>query len=113
ADGRTIVLKQTVVLLAEKGAQNSVLAGIASALPRVNGPQSQPPLLPTLFPAKGLVPGSMRYGLGPEGFSVGTGALANSSLGWEKSAEGARANYSDKRGDELLTMMLYPTPQIA
>jgi hypothetical protein len=113
ADGRTIVLKQTVVLIAEQGAESSVLAGVASALPRVSGPRSQAPLLPTFFPAKGLVVGSLRYALGPASYSAMGGTLDAAKLGWEKSAEAAIADYSDRRGRETVTLLLYPTPQIA
>lgn len=112
-DGRTIVLKQTVVLIAEQGSENSVVAGVTSALPRVSGPRSQAPLLPTFFPAKGLVAGSLRYALGPASYAAMGGTLNAAKLGWEKSAEAAMADYSDRRGKETVTLLLYPTPQIA
>jgi len=112
-DGRTVVLKQTVVLLAEPGAENAVLAGVTGALPKVSGPRSQAPLLPTFFPAKGLVVGSLRYALGPASYTAMGGTLDAATLGWEKSAEAAIADYSDKRGKETVTLLLYPTPQIA
>ncbi len=113
ADGRTIVLKQTVVLIAQPGAENAVLAGIASALPKVSGPRSQAPLLPTFFPAKGLAAGSLRYALGPASYATMGGTLDAAKLGWEKSAEAAMADYADRRGKETVTLLLYPTPQIA
>jgi hypothetical protein len=89
------------------------LARLASAMPKVSGPRSQPPLLPTFFPAKGLVPDSIRYALGPTSYSAEGGTLAARQLGWEKSAEAVTAVYADKRGKETLTLLLYPTPQIA
>jgi hypothetical protein len=69
--------------------------------------------LPTFFPAKGLVQGSLHYALGPVSYSAMGGTLLAGELGWEKSAEAAIAEYSDKRGRETLTLLLYPTPQIA
>jgi hypothetical protein len=41
------------------------------------------------------------------------GTLPVAQLGWEKSAEAVTAQYVDKRGKETLTLLLYPTPQIA
>jgi hypothetical protein len=39
--------------------------------------------------------------------------LLAQSLGWDKSAEAVTAKYSDRRGQETLTVLLYPTPAIA
>lgn len=89
------------------------LKKLADAMPKVSGPKSQQPLLPTFFPAKGMVSGSVRYVVGPQSYSVIGGTLDARKLGWEKSAEAALAEYTDRRGKETLTLLLYPTPQIA
>jgi hypothetical protein len=86
---------------------------LAAELPKVGGPRSQAPLLLTFFPTKGFVPGSLRYALGPVSYAAMGGTLEATKLGWEKSAEAAIAEYADKRGKETLTLLLYPTPQIA
>jgi hypothetical protein len=86
---------------------------LSGMLPKVGGPRSQPPLLPTFLPAKGLAPASVRYAVGPQGYVAMGGKLAAGNLGWEKNAEVAMADYVDKRGKETLTLLLYPTPQIA
>jgi hypothetical protein len=110
---RTVFLVQTVVLIGEKGADLEMLSDIAFILPKIGGPRSQPPLLPTFFPRKGLVPSSILYAQGPMGYAAMGGTLTPAQLGWEKSAEAATAEYSDRRGKETLTLLLYPTPQIA
>ena len=112
-DGRTIVLAGTVVLIAEKDASQGTAKEIVSALPKIGGSRSQPPLLPRSLPAKGLVAGSVRYALGPAGYAAAGGALPGDKLGWEKSGEAVTAEYADRRGKESLTLLLYPTPQIA
>lgn len=112
-DGRTIALKQTVVLLADSNADKATLVALSKELPRIGGPRSQPPLMLTWVARKGLVPGSVRYALGPAGYAAIGGQLQAGNLGWEKSAEAVVAQYSDNRGRETLTMLLYPTPQIA
>ncbi len=91
----------------------SDLTKLANTLPKIGGPRSQPPLLPTFFPAKGLATDSLRYALGPASYAAMGGMFAAGQLGWEKSAEAALATYADKRGKETLTLLLYPTPQIA
>jgi hypothetical protein len=112
-DGRTIVLAHTVVLVAEKSADDGTLMHLIAGLPKVSGPRNQPPLLPTLLPSKGIVLHSPRYAIGPESYAAMGGTLPVAQLGWEKSAEAVTAQYADKRGKETLTLLLYPTPQIA
>ena len=91
----------------------SGLGKLADAMPKIGGSKAQPALLPTFFPVKGLVRESLRYATGPVSYTAMGGTLAPAQLGWEKSAEAAMAEYADKRGKELLTLLLYPTPQIA
>jgi hypothetical protein len=66
--------------------------------------------LPTLLPGKGLDTDSVKYALGPVGYQAMGGALPAGIVGFDKSAETVTAKY--KGGGEL-TMLLYPTPQIA
>ncbi len=89
------------------------LKPLAEGLPKVFGNTGVAPLLPSLAPERGLVAGSMRYALGPATYAAEGGVLPAHSLGWEKSAEAVTAQYSDKRGSETLTLLLYPTPMIA
>ena len=55
----------------------------------------------------------MRYALGPESYAAEGGVLPANSLGWDKSAEAVTANYDEKHGHETVTLLIYPTPQIA
>jgi hypothetical protein len=107
-EGTTIVLAHAAT--AADVPQLKLLAGM---LPKVSGSKNQPPLLPTFAPAKGLVDGSVRYALGPAAYEAEGGTLPAAQLGWDKSAEAVTAQYADKRGKETLTLLLYPTPQIA
>ncbi len=80
------------------------------ALPKIGGPKGAAPLLPTLVPVKGLEQGSVRYALGPVSYAAEGGVLPAEILGWDKSGEVVTAKYS---GGGVLTLLLYPTPQIA
>ncbi len=107
--GSTLVLAYPV----EGAGDVKELKALAEVLPKVPGNKGVAPLLPTLAPAEGVVPGSLRYALGPESYAIEGGVLPMHSLAWDKSAEAVTALYSDKRGKETLTVLLYPTPNIA
>ncbi len=79
-------------------------------LPKVGGTAGIAPLLPSLLPAKGLDTESVRYALGPVGYGATGGVLPAGSAGFDKSAETVTAKY---KGQGILTLALYPTPQIA
>jgi hypothetical protein len=80
------------------------------ALPKIGGPKGAAPLLPTLVPAKGLQAGTVRYALGPVSYAAEGGVLPAEILGWDKSGEVVTAKYA---GGGVVTLLLYPTPQIA
>lgn len=104
----------TLVLASPAGALDlPALKDLAKALPKVTGSRGVAPLLPSLAPAENLVPGSLRYALGPATYAAEGGVLPANSLGWDKSAEAVTAGYDLKKGHETLTLLLYPTPQIA
>ena len=106
--GSSVVLVNGVT-----GQDIATLKPLALGLPKVPGNKGVAPLLPTLVPAAGYVPASLRYALGPETYSAEGGVLPTRSVGWEKNVEAVTAQYADKRGKETLTVLLYPTPAIA
>jgi hypothetical protein len=91
----------------------SLLAEMETGLPKVFGRKSLPPLLPTLFPKPGYDEAGLRYALGPVGYKAMGGVLPAEILGWDKSAEVGIAQYSGQTGHGMLTLLMYPTPQIA
>jgi hypothetical protein len=88
----------------------ALLQGIEARLPKVAGPKGLPPLLPTYLPEKGLERETVKYALGPVSYQSMGGILPGSILGFDKAAEAVTAKYP---GKGMLTMLLYPTPQIA
>jgi len=79
-------------------------------LPRASGNSGLLPLLPTMLPPKGLKSESVKYALGPTGYQAMGGMIPLEAVGFAKSAEVVTAKYS---GGGILTLVLYPTPQIA
>jgi hypothetical protein len=114
--GATLVLAQPVRLTGvgtKDEAELSDLRGLVKLLPKAMGNRGAAPLLPTLVLADGLVKGSVRYALGAESYAAEGGVLPANSLEWNKDAEAVTAQYADERGRETLTLLLYPTPEIA
>jgi len=89
------------------------LKELVKVLPKVSGSRGVAPLLPSFAPAEHLAASGIRYALGPETYAAEGGVLPANSLGWDKSAEAVTANYNEKQGKETLTLLIYPTPQIA
>ena len=69
-----------------------------------------PPRLPTYLPGQGLKRETVKYALGLAGYQAIGGVLPPEIIGFDKAAEVVTAKYE---GKGTLTMMLYPTPQIA
>jgi hypothetical protein len=114
-DGFVLFTAGSSVVLVNGATEQDIatLKPLALGLPKVPGNKGVAPLLPTLVPAAGYVPASLRYALGPETYAAEGGVLPTRSVGWEKNVEAVTAQYADKRGKETLTLLLYPTPAIA
>lgn len=110
-----LFLQGTVLALASPATDADIpaLKALADTLPKAAGNKNVPPILPTFAPARGLVNGGLRYAIGPATYAAQGGVLPANSLGWDKSAEAVTASYDDKRGKETLTLLIYPTPEIA
>jgi len=112
--GELVLLSGVSVVRFFSSARPEALAPIVRlvdvALPKVGGRRGLAPLLPTLLPTNGLEPASIRYALGPRAYASMGGILPANLLDWSKSAEALTARYT---GGGVLTLLLYPTPQIA
>jgi hypothetical protein len=112
--GEFLVLSGTTVVraTASKARPTIVeeLREMAVTLPKVGGPKGLSPLLPTYLPEKGLQADSVKYALGPLGFKAMGGVVPGEIVGFDKAAEVVMAKYA---GKGMLTLLLYPTPQIA
>ena len=88
----------------------ALLKTVQVGLPKVGGTKGLPPLLPTYLPKQGLEPDTIKYAVGPVGYQAMGAALPQEIIGFDKAAEVVTAKY---QGKGTLTMLLYPTPQIA
>ena len=91
----------------------SLLSQMETGLPKLTGRRSLAPLLPTLFPKSGYEETELRYALGPVAYKSMGGVLPPEILGWDKSVEVGIGQYNGRTGHGMLTLLMYPTPQIA
>ena len=89
------------------------LREIARQLPAVYGSSSLPPPILVSLPKAQLDPQTTHYALGPAGYAGAGGVLPPSLVKFDKGAETLTANYSLTSGVATLTLIDYPTPQIA
>lgn len=114
-DGGVVFVTGAAVAVAfpATAADLPALRALAEVMPKAVGSRALRPLLPALLPSRGLVAGSVRYTMGPRTYMAEGGVLPAAGLGWDKDAEAVTAKYTDRRGAETLTLLLYPTPAIA
>lgn len=91
----------------------SELRDLAQQLPRPVGSAAILPNLDGYLPAWHLQRSSLRYALGPQTYALGGGALPPTLVDFARGAEVVTAQYEAADGAGLLTLVGYPTPQIA
>jgi hypothetical protein len=91
----------------------SELRELASHLPVPGGNMSiAPPILSDL-PKESLDGQTTHYALGPAGYAGAGGVLPPDLVGFDRGAEAVTANYSLRSNTATLTIINYPTPQMA
>jgi hypothetical protein len=91
----------------------SALRALAAAIPRPHGTASVPPPVRGYLPTSGLEIESVHYSIGPAGYAASHAPLPESVIDFSRDAEAVTAHYHSSAGDGLLTLINYPTPQIA
>lgn len=89
------------------------LRSIAAHLPVPTGNRALAPPIMVFLPAANLDHQTTHYAEGPAGYAGGGGVLPPSLVDFDKGAETVTANYSLSSGPATLTIIEYPTPQIA
>jgi hypothetical protein len=89
------------------------LREIARQLPEPSGNHGMAPPVLADLPQHQLDPQTTHYALGAAGYVGAGGVLPAALVGFDKGAETVTANYSLASGPATLTIIDYPTPQIA
>ena len=92
----------------------SELRELAKDLPQPPSSANVAPPLPGYLPRQDLEAGLTHYSLGPEAYARSGGVLPVALVDFgSTSAEAVTANYSNRDGSGQLTLLIYPTPQLA
>jgi len=89
------------------------LRELSAALPQVAGNKNLLPTLPKYLPREGYVAHSAKYIAGPAAFSNVHPPLPAEVVEFQRSPELVLGRYSTSKGVATLTLIAYPTPQIA
>jgi hypothetical protein len=93
--------------------EKSALAVLAGLMPKVAGGASVPPSLPHYLPAANLDASTVRYAIGPAAYARMGGAVPAGNIDFGLDAETVTAQYGLAGAQTTLTLIMYPTPQIA
>ena len=91
----------------------AALRELAEKVPMVGGSAGVPPALPGFLPRTDLEPTHTRYSLGPEAYTRSGGVLPAALIDFSKSPEVLSGGFTLRSGEGTLTIVEYPTPQIA
>ena len=91
----------------------SALKALPAILPPAGGSIGVVPTLPNYLPADSLDKSTVRYAIGPAAYALGGGVLPPGMLDFSRDAEVVTAQYTLHGGTGTLTLIEYPTPQIA
>jgi hypothetical protein len=86
---------------------------IARHLPIATGNRAIAPPIMAQLPQASLDGQTTHYAMGPAGYAGSGGVLPAPLVGFDKGAEAVTANYSLMSGPATLTIIDYPTPQMA
>ena len=91
----------------------SEMRELASQLPPLEGPGALPPPILSNLPQASLDGQTTHYALGPASYAGSGGVLPADLVGFDHGAEAVTATYSLRSGPATLTIIDYPTPQLA
>jgi hypothetical protein len=89
------------------------LRELANQLPMPQGNKALPPPILANLPQALLDQQTTHYALGPAGYAGSGGVLPPDLVGFDRDAETVTANYTLRSGPATLTIIDYPTPQMA
>ena len=91
----------------------SELRELAKQMPVAQGNKALAPPVLAILPKGSMDGQTTHYALGPAGYAGGGGALPPELVGFDHDAEAVTADYSLTSGPATLTLIEYPTPQMA
>jgi len=89
------------------------LRELAADIPLPGGNARNLPSLPLYLPKAGYVPNTAKYVVGPAALTNLNSPVSASEISFDRGAELAQGQYNSGQGTATLTLISYPTPQIA
>jgi hypothetical protein len=108
--GNTVVDANFSHIEPMSGAEMRELAG---QLPAPDGGKALPPPILVNLPKAQLDAQTTHYAMGPAGYAGAGGVLPPELVGFDRGAEAVTASYTLRTGPATLTIIEYPTPQMA
>ena len=117
AGDRVLFMQGNIVVEAKFDHVNAMSAAemreLAGDLPQPAANLGQPPGLPRWLPQTEFIEHSVKFAVGPRSYDQTGSPLPASSIDFSKSPEILTALYKTDAGNAKLTLISYPTPQIA
>lgn len=117
ANDRVLFMQGNVVVEAKFDRVNAMSAAelreLAGDLPVPAGSLGQPPNLAHWLPQPAFIEHSVKFATGPKSYDQVGSPLPSSAVDFSKSPEILTALYKSDEGEAKLTLISYPTPQIA
>lgn len=117
AGDRVLFMQGNIVVEAKFDRVNAMSAAemreLAGDLPEPAANLAQPPGLPRWLPPLQFIEHSVKFAVGPKSYDQTGSPLPSSSIDFSKSPEILTALYKSDEGNAKLTLISYPTPQIA
>jgi hypothetical protein len=116
--GERVLFYRGNVLVDAQFSQESAMSGaelreLAGALPRTAGSASNLPSFIELLPHRGYVANTQKYAMGPLALSALQASVSADLVDFNASAEVTLAHYGTPSGEATVTLIDYPTPQLA
>jgi hypothetical protein len=93
--------------------EKSALTALAAQCPQIGGAAGIPPTLPRYLPTAQLNASTVKYVIGPAAYARIGGKLPASAIDFSQDTEVVTAQYGPPGAQGTLTILSYPTPQIA
>jgi hypothetical protein len=117
ADGRVIFWSGATVVEARfahpAANEAGAMKALAAKIPQPEGAAAVTPPLFGYIPAADYVPGTVHYALGPAGYAHLGSAVPVEDIGFGVEAEALTAEYAIGPQRGTLTLIMYPTPEMA
>lgn len=116
--GNRVLFYRGYVLIDAQFSQETAMSGaelreLAGSLPRPPGSSGNLPSFIQFLPHRDYIPNTQKYVMGPLALTAISAPVSAASVDFDSSAEVSLAKYNTPSGPATLTLISYPTPQLA